>query len=165
MTFISMKMITKAVGMVISRTAVAATTNRTSGRLSLRKVRAMGPMTTITPSPTTPSTVSSGMTVKMILPGSVSRPHARPMTATYLSTPPMIGSSEAMIAIVSATRLPGISSADALEVDERGVVDPQPERLVGAVADGVDGVLAARTLDRRVGPARVAASGAAAAWP
>ena len=59
-----------------------------------------------------------------------------------------------MIAMVSAIRWPGISSADRLEVDERRVVDPQPERLVGAVADGVGGVLAARALDRGVGPAR-----------
>ena len=66
-----------------------------------------------------------------------------------------------MIAIVSAIRLPGISIADRLEVDERRVVDPQPERLVGAVADRVGGVLAARALDRGEGPAR-ARRGAAA---
>ena len=59
-----------------------------------------------------------------------------------------------MIAIVSAMRWPGIISADRLEVDERRVVDPHPERLVRAVADGVGRVLAARALDRGVGATR-----------
>ena len=59
----------------------------------------------------------------------------------------MIGSRLAMIAIVSAIRWPGISCADRLEVEVRGVVDAQPEGLVGAVAHGVARVLAARALD------------------
>ena len=42
-----------------------------------------------------------------------------------------------MMAIVSAIRLPGHQQADRLQVEERRVVDAQPERLVGAVADGV----------------------------
>ena len=83
----------------------------------------------------------------------------------HLSTPPMIGSRLAMMAIVSAIRLPGISSADRLEVEERRVVDPQPERLVGAVADGVARVLAARALDRDEGAARAGRGAGAAAWP
>ena len=58
-----------------------------------------------------------------------------------------------MIAIVSAIRLPWHQQPDRLQVDERRVVDPHPEGLVGAVADGVRGVLAARALDRRVGTA------------
>ena len=59
-----------------------------------------------------------------------------------------------MIAIVSAMRCPGIIKPDRLQVDERRVVDPHPEGLVGAVADGVRRVLAARALDRGVGPTR-----------
>src|SRR3954447_9586638 len=70
-------MIRKAVGTVISRTAVAATTKRTSGRLSLRNWIASGPTSTSTITSPIISTASSGTSVKTTLPGSVSRPHAR----------------------------------------------------------------------------------------
>ena len=70
-----------------------------------------------------------------------------------------------MIAMVSAIEMPGHHQPNGLQMDERRVVDPHPERLVRAVADGVGRVLAARALDgaRTRGPG--AAAAAAAAWP
>ena len=47
------------------------------------------------------------MAVKMTLPGK-RQPVPRPGDDGHLSTPPMMGSREAMIAIVSAMRWPGI---------------------------------------------------------
>ncbi len=100
-------MIRKAVGIVITRTAVAATTNRTRGRLADRKSTTNGPrMMTVTTSPASRAR-STGTTVNRILPGRVSRSKVRLRVAIYLSTPPMIGSSDEKTAIMSATRLPG----------------------------------------------------------
>src|SRR6185295_10066350 len=48
----------------------------------------------------------------------------------------------------------GQERADGLEVDEARVVDLEPERLVGAVADGVRAEQPARRLDGRPGAAR-----------
>ena len=59
----------------------------------------------------------------------------------------------------------GHELADRLEVEERRVVDAQPEGLVGAVAHRVAGVLAARALDRDEGSAGRDANQAWDAWP
>ena len=102
-------MIRKALGTVIRSTTVAATTNRTRGRLSARNWTTAPPSRAITIARPIVRTAPSGMTTARTLPGTVSRSQVRPTTVIYLSTPPMIGSSEAMIAIVSAIRLPGMS--------------------------------------------------------
>ncbi len=77
-----------------------------------------GPRITRAATPTTLTTSSSGIAVKMTLPGRVRRAQARETVvircaheaaSPHLSTPPMTGSRLAMTAIVSATRLPGIS--------------------------------------------------------
>ena len=133
---------------------MAATTNRTSGRLAPRKSRMLPPnrMTSTTSGRSRAS--RSGTPTKTTLPAMRQPAPRAPDGRGHLSTPPMIGSSEAMIAIVSAMRLPGHEQADGLEVDEARVVDAHPERLVRAVADGVGRVLAARALDGRVGATR-----------
>ncbi len=96
-------MIRNAVGTVISRTIVTATTNRTIGRFAARMSRIGLPSTTIPATSPTVSRMSSGMTVKTIFPGNVSRSQLRPMHG-HLSTPPMIGSRDAITAIVSAIK-------------------------------------------------------------
>ena len=106
-------MIRNAVGTVISRTIVAARTNRASGRFAPTNEMTNGAAMMTAAVAAAPRTRSSGTTVKMTLPGRVRRLHVRLSIAIYLSTPPMIGSSEAMIAIVSAMRLPGVSSPTA----------------------------------------------------
>ena len=70
-----------------------------------------------------------------------------------------------MTAIVSAMRLFFIEQPHRLEVDEARVVDPHPERLVGAVADRVGRVLSARPLDRGVGPPGSRPEETRATWP
>ena len=52
---------------------MAATTNRTIGRLAARMSMTAGPSSTIAATATTVITISNGTTVKMTLPGKVSR--------------------------------------------------------------------------------------------
>ena len=52
---------------------MAATTNRTIGRLAARMSMTVGPSSTIAATATTVITISNGTTVKMTFPGSVSR--------------------------------------------------------------------------------------------
>ena len=103
-------MIRNAVGTVIKNTTVTARMNRNSGRLAFTNAIASGAAMIAVAVIAAPRIRTSGTTVKTILPGRVKRPNVRLRLVIYLSTPPMIGSSEAMIAIVSAMRLPGVSS-------------------------------------------------------
>ena len=111
-----------------------------------------------------------GTTVKMTFPGSVSRAPGRltaswPQPARHLSTPPMIGSRQAMTAIVSAIRWPGISTPTAWRwMNDGSWIRIRNGWSVPSLID-VGRVLAARALDRGVGPARARAGAAAAAWP
>ena len=59
--------------MVIRRTTVTATTNRTIGRLAARMSTMVGPRMAIAATATTVNTISNGTTVKMTLPGKVNR--------------------------------------------------------------------------------------------
>src|SRR4029078_5730264 len=101
-------MIRNAVGMLMTRIAVAATTKRTSQMLSARNWMIVGPNRTRTAISPTVSTSTTGRIEKISFPGRVRRDHVLDRVVIYLSTPPMIGSSEAMTAIVSAMRLLGI---------------------------------------------------------
>src|SRR5688572_3832402 len=73
-------MIRKAVGIVISRMIVTATTKRTIGKFATRISMIGSPRSTITATSATVSRMSSGTTVNTTLPGSVSRSQLRPMT-------------------------------------------------------------------------------------
>src|SRR6478672_2568180 len=73
-------MIRKAVGTVIRRITVTATTNRTIGRLAARMSTTVGPRMAIAATATTVPTISNGTTVKMTLPGKVSRFQDLPTT-------------------------------------------------------------------------------------
>ena len=113
------------------------------------------------------SAAGSGASVKMILPGE------------GVSAAP--GSARAAVAsLVHAAhdrvegghdrhrvgdQVAGRQQADRLEVDERRVVDPHPERLVGAVADRRRRRTGRAGPRPRRRPARAAGGGAAAAWP
>src|SRR5690349_25120377 len=66
-------MIRKAVGTVISRMIVTATTNRTMARLSVRMSTMLPPNRAMTTTSGIVSASSSGMAVKKTFPGSVSR--------------------------------------------------------------------------------------------
>ena len=130
-TFSSMKMITKAVGTVKSRIAVgrdqeaddvdvAATSGArpmTRGRAGHRHQRSKV------------SDRQSATSGRMTLPASDSlfqvgrgpSTDAPPdLTWRHLSTPPMIGSSDAMTAIVSAIRLPGTRAPTACRLKKDG---------------------------------------------
>jgi len=76
-------MIRKAVGTLISRTAVAATTNRTSHRFVARKSRMPPPNRTMTATRPMVRTARIGSRVKITLPASVSRLHERATAVTY----------------------------------------------------------------------------------
>ena len=91
-------------GTDISSTAVTATTNRTMGRFAARKSTISWPKMTRIAMTAIVVTSNSGASVKKSLPGRLRRFHARPTTVIYLSTPPMMGSREAITAIVSAIR-------------------------------------------------------------
>src|SRR4029079_4420632 len=104
-------MIRNAIGMLMTRIAVAATTKRTSQMLSARNWMIVGPNRTRTAISPTVSTSMTGRIEKISFPGSVSRDQVLERAVIYLSTPPMIGSREAMTAIVSATRLLGLITA------------------------------------------------------
>src|SRR4029079_12283130 len=145
-------MIRNALGTLISRTAVAATTNRTSQRFAPRKSTSGLPaMTTRRTSPRLRS-ARSGTSVKTILPASVRRPQERATAVTLLVHAAHDRVEGGHDRHRVGDQVARHQDADRLEVDERGVVDPHPERLVGAVADHVGSVLAARPLDRGVGP-------------
>src|SRR6478736_2005897 len=76
-------MIRKAVGTVISRITVTATTNRTIGRLAARMSTTVGPRMAIAMTATTVITISNGTTVKMTLPGKVNRFQLLPTTVIW----------------------------------------------------------------------------------
>src|SRR5687768_9015100 len=78
-------MIRNAVGMVISRMIVTATTNRTIGRFATRISRIGSPRSTITATSATVARINNGTIVNTILPGSVNRPQLRPMTVIWRS--------------------------------------------------------------------------------
>src|SRR5829696_7258265 len=195
-------MIRNAVGIVIRRITVTATTKRTTSMFEARMSRIGPPSRAIPPTSPSVSNNKTGMAVKMTFPGSVSR--FQLFETTVISnclaccrTSPGEGAGEqaserspsyvseaaepatngwavprhaALIAYRSFVdaahdrvkaghdrhgvghQLPGHHQADRLEVDERRIVDPQPEGLVGAIADRIRGVLAAWSLDRGVGP-------------
>src|SRR6266542_5289526 len=206
-------MITKAVGTLMSRTAVAATTNRTIGRLAASTSTIAPPYRLTTTTSGTNSASRIGRPRKITLPVIVSRLHVRPTAAVTAPAldgqcrrcrlrtlahdlgPMARGSVASSLGGRMATRRRGCQDplagawattrprrpsfvdsahdriqrrhdrhrvrdqiarhdqADRLEVHEAGVVDPHPERLVRAVADGIRGVLAAWAFDRRIGPA------------
>src|SRR4051794_33167157 len=153
-------MIRNAVGIVISRITVAATANRTIAMLLARMSTTVGPSSTSPATVTTVTTSSNGTIVKMTLPGKVSRFHDLPTTVigNCLAAVPRRAELFARSFVDAAhdriegghdrhgvsDQMPGHQHADRLEVDERRVVDAQPERLVRAVAHGIHGVLAAR---------------------
>src|SRR4051794_26842510 len=76
-------MIRNAVGTVISRITVAATTNRTIAMLSDRTVRTGPPNSTIAATATTRPASNNGTIVKTTLPGKVSRFHDFPTTVIW----------------------------------------------------------------------------------
>src|SRR5438034_8751895 len=76
-------MIRKAVGTVIRRMTVTATTNRTIGTLAARMSTTVGPRIAIAATATTVSTISTGTTVKMTLPGKVNRFQLFPTTVIW----------------------------------------------------------------------------------
>src|SRR6478672_651817 len=181
-------MIRKAVGTVIRRITVTATTNRTIGRLAARMSRTVGPRIAIAMTATTVTTISNGTTVKMTFPGNVNRFQLLPTTVIGRSSirravgqpmralpgPPLrprtLGCARALAprrlrpgpsdgALGSSTgsfvdaahdrvearhdrhrvsdEMTGHHQPNGLQVNERWVVDPHPEGLVRAVADGV----------------------------
>src|SRR4051794_10221290 len=157
-------MIRNADGTLMRSTAVAATTNRTSQMLAARKSTIGLPATRTTSSSPTVSRNRTGMTVKTIFPASVSRPHDR---ATAVIQPALDRPWRGSLVDAAHDRVEGRhhrhrvgdqvarhQHAHRLEVDERRVVDPEPERLVRAVTDRVDPVLPAGRLDRGVRPTR-----------
>jgi hypothetical protein len=83
------------------------------------------------------------MTVKMTFPGRVSLIHSAHDRIEGGHDRHRVGDQVALH-----------EQSDGLEVEVRRVVDAHPERLVGAVADDVRRVLAARAFDRAVGAAR-----------
>src|SRR5436309_77794 len=151
-------MIRKADGTLISRTAVAATRNRTSQMFAARKSTIGLPASTMTSTSPSVSSARIGMTVKTIFPARVSRDQERATAVTRAASSLVHSAHDRIQGCHHGHRVgdevAGHQDADRLEVDERGVVDPEAERLVRAVADGIDPVLAAGRLDRRVCPAR-----------
>src|SRR3954454_16578943 len=126
-------MITKAVGTLISRTAVAATMNRTSQRFAARKSTIGFPNRTTTR--TRPAVRSSriGMTVNRIFPASVMRLQDRATAVTrrrslVYSTHDRVQGRHDRHRVCD--QVAWHQDADRLEMDERGIVDPHPERLV-----------------------------------
>ena len=71
-------MIRNAVGTVISRTIVTATTKRTIGRFAARMSMIGSPNSTMPATSATVASSNSGTTVNTILPGSVSLPQDSP---------------------------------------------------------------------------------------
>src|SRR6478609_2432192 len=168
-------MIRNAVGMVISRMIVTATTNLTMSMLADRMSRTVGPSTTIAATATAVTTSSSGTTVKTIFPGRVSRfqdfvttvmpgpcrlePPRSPRACRFVRWPSFVDAAHDRVERGHDRHRVGDQvarhhQADRLEVDERRVVDPHPEGLVRPVADRIGRILTARTLDRGVRPAR-----------
>src|SRR5688500_17033193 len=191
-------MMMNAVGTLISRIAVAATTNRTRSRFETMKSRIAPPKRTTTRTSPSVSTSSIGTSVKINFPASVSRLHERATAVTAGCPSPGLGApsrrrpragprahsdvrersraaGNARIArpgrasLVDAAHdgveaghdrhrvgdeIAGRERTDGLEVDERRVVDPHPERLVRAVAHRVRRGLTARRLDGGIRPAR-----------
>src|SRR5262245_54235051 len=146
-------MIRNAVGTLISRIAVAATTNRTRKMLAARKSRIAGPKTTSSAVTATSRTSRTGTIVKISFPGRVSRDQVLLSAVTLLVHPAHDRVEGGHDGHRVRDQVARHHHAHRLEVDERRVVDPHPERLVRAVADHVGGVLAARALDPGVGPA------------
>src|SRR5688500_12013440 len=75
-------MIRNAVGTVISRTIVTATTKRTIGRLATRISRIGSPKITMPATKATVASSNNGTTVNTILPGNVSLLQDLPTTVT-----------------------------------------------------------------------------------
>ena len=148
-TFSSMKMIRKAVGMVITRSAVAASTKRTRGRFAPRK-SSSGPSSSATATVrTAPTTSRTGTSTRIAREPS----DRRSQYALITTRPSLVHAAHDRVEGGHDRHRVGDQVArheqpHRLQVEEAGVVDPQAERLVRPVADRVAGVLAARPLDR-----------------
>src|SRR4051812_16280068 len=138
-------MIRNADGTLISRTAVAATTNRTSQMFAARKsTRGCPTRATMTTRPTV-SRNRTGMTVKTSFPASVRRPQDRAAAVIRGDFPDGGSFIHAAHDRIEARHdrhrvgdeVAGHQHPDRLEMDERGVMEPEPERLVRAVADRI----------------------------
>src|SRR5688500_11981148 len=149
-------MIRNAVGTVITRMIVTAATNRTIGRLATRMSTTTCPKITINAIAAIVSSSNNGTTVNTIFPGNVSRFHDRPITVMRRSPSLVDAAHDGVEGRHDCHRVsdevPRHHDTDGMQVDERRVVDAHAERLVGAVADHVRGVLAARPLDACVRP-------------
>ena len=86
MTFISRKMFRNAIGIVITRMTVAATTNRTTPRFASTTFQIGPPKTMIAAARPTLSTMRIGSSVKTTLPGVDRRPQVRE-TAVIATAP------------------------------------------------------------------------------
>src|SRR5262245_12371285 len=154
MTFISMKMITKAIGGARRRSTVAANTNRTIGRLKTRMSRIWPPNSpTVTMRPVS-STAVRGLRTNSAFPGSVSRSQVRAITViprlrdrgrTAVPARSLVDAAHDRVQARHdrhrvGEEVAGQERAHRLEVDEARVVDLQAERLVRAVADGIRAV-------------------------
>src|SRR4051812_28887170 len=157
-------MIRNAVGTVISRMTVAATTNRTIGRFAARVSIASCPNAVIRMISAAIPTTSSGTRMNRNFPGRVSRFQPRETTVIANDLAHWAYGSLIYPAHDRIERghdchgvgdeMPRHHQPDRLQMQERRVVDPHPERLVRSVTDRVDRVLPSWRLDARVGATR-----------
>src|SRR5689334_22698923 len=147
-------MIRKALGTLIRRTAVTATTKRTIGRFAVRMSTTIGPakraMRIVAIGARIRKTRASGSTT---FPSGVRLRRLRATAAVMRRPRSTLRAGRSLVDSAHdrveaghdghrvGDEMTRHQHPDRLEVDERGVVDAEAERLIRAVADGIRGVL------------------------
>src|SRR5450759_2873371 len=151
-------MITNATGIVTTMIAAAAATNRARGRFAPRKSSTGGRSSATATVRMAPTTRRAGTMIRNAL-----EPTERRFQYAVITLRPSLVHA-AHDRVQRRHDRHGVGNQvsrhekpDQLEVQEAGVVDAQPERLVRPVAEGVAGVLAAGPFDGAVGAARARA--------